>query len=153
MGRSQGEFSIKPHLRAEGGGKQITAVLASGERHERIAPETLLDHGEVRRSGCSQPRLRPRLVAGDKVYSSPTAPKRLRRLPIRRVIPTPSDQKRLRDFEPDAYRHRSAIDRLNNRLKQARRVATRYEKRADNYRTAVPHWLRPALGVAFRDTP
>ena len=31
------------------------------------------------------------------------------------------------------YRERNRIERLINRLKQARRIATRYEKRADNY--------------------
>ena len=31
------------------------------------------------------------------------------------------------------YRERNRVERLINRLKQFRRVATRYEKRADNY--------------------
>ena len=35
------------------------------------------------------------------------------------------------------YRERKRIERLINRLKQCRRVATRYEKRAANYLTMV----------------
>src|SRR5215210_3401202 len=51
LGRSQGGFSTKLHLRVEGGGKPIIAVLTGGERHEQIALEGLLDGGAIRRSG------------------------------------------------------------------------------------------------------
>ena len=51
LGRSQGGFSTKLHLRVEGGGKPIIAVLTGGERHEQIALEDLLDGGAIRRSG------------------------------------------------------------------------------------------------------
>ena len=66
LGRGQGGFSTKLHLRAEGGGKPITAVLSAGERHEQTALEALLDHGAIRRPGRGRPRLRPRRMAGDK---------------------------------------------------------------------------------------
>ena len=74
LGRSQGGFSTKLHLRAEGGGKPVVAVLTGGERHEQIALDALLDNGAIRRPGRGRPRLRPRRVAGDKGYSSPKAP-------------------------------------------------------------------------------
>ena len=137
LGRSQGGFSTKLHLRAEGGGKPITVVLTGGERNEQIALEDLLDQGAIRRNGRGRPRLRPRKVAGDKGYSSPTARRRLRQRGIRPVIPTRSDQPRQPDFDRDAYRQRNRVERLINRLKQARRVATRYEKRAVNYLAMV----------------
>ena len=133
MGRSQGGFSTKIHLRAEGGGKPITAVLTGGERHEQIALEALLDQGAIRRPGRGRPRLRPPRVAGDKGYSSPTARHRLRRRGIVPVIPSKRNQKRQRRFDRAAYRERNRIERLINRLKQFRRIATRYEKRAVNY--------------------
>ena len=72
-------------------------------------------------------------VAGDKGYSSPTARRRLRRRGIRPVIPTKRDERRQPTFDRAAYRERNKVERLINRLKQSRRVATRYEKRADNY--------------------
>ena len=137
LGRSQGGFSTKLHLRAEGGGKPITVVLTGGERNEQIALEDLLDQGAIRRNGRGRPRLRPRKVAGDKGYSSPTARRRLRQRGIRPVIPTRSDQPRQPDFDRNAYRQRNRVERLINRLKQARRVATRYEKRAVNYLAMV----------------
>jgi transposase len=133
LGRSQGGFSTKLHLRAEGNGGPITVVLTGGERHEQIALEAVLGQGAIRRPHGGRPRLRPRRVAGDKAFSSPTARRRLRRRHIRAVIPSKSNQPRQRHFDRQAYRLRNRIERMINRLKQARRIATRYEKRAANY--------------------
>jgi transposase len=61
----------------------------------------------------------------------------LARRVIRAVIPRRSDQRpddrRHRPFDRPAYRGRNRVERLVNRLKQFRRVATRYEKRARHY--------------------
>ena len=40
-------------------------------------------------------------------------------------------------FDKDVYRRRNVVERCVNRLKQWRGVATRYEKRAANYRAVV----------------
>lgn len=40
-------------------------------------------------------------------------------------------------FDPVAYRRRNVVERCVNRLKQWRGIATRYEKRASNYRAIV----------------
>jgi transposase len=116
LGRSQGGFSTKLHLRAEGNGRPITAVLTGGERHEQIALEALLDKGAVRRRGRGRPRLRPRRVAGDKAYSSPSARQKLRARRITPVIPTRSNQRRQSGFDRQAYRERNRVERLINRL-------------------------------------
>src|SRR3954449_10143525 len=153
LGRSQGGFSTKLHLRAEGNGRPITVVLTGGERNEQIALEAVLDQGAVRHPGRGRPRLRPRAAACDKGYSSPTARARLRRRHIRPAIPTRKDQPRQRNFDRAAYRFRNKVERLINRLKQARRIATRYEKRGDNY-LAMVHigmillWLKPFADTA-----
>jgi transposase len=49
------------------------------------------------------------------------------------VIPSQSNQRRQPNFDCAAYRSRNLVERLINRLKQFRRIATRYEKRATNY--------------------
>lgn len=49
------------------------------------------------------------------------------------VIPTRNNEQRSPSFDRAAYRERNSVERLINRLKQFRRIATRYEKRADNY--------------------
>jgi transposase len=102
-----------------------------------IALEALLDGGAIRRPGRGRPRLRPRRAAGDKGYSSPTARRRLRRRHIRAVIPSKSNQRRQPNFDRAAYRRRNLVERLINRLKQFRRIATRYDKRALNYLAMV----------------
>jgi transposase len=133
LGRSQGGFSTKLHVRAEGHGRPMAAVLTSGERHEQIALEPLMDAGAVRRPGRGRPRLRPRRLAGDRSYSNSAARRRIRRRGIQPVIPTRRDQRQLPGFDREAYRQRNAVERMIGRLKQFRRIATRYEKRAANY--------------------
>jgi|SRR5689334_11954570 len=98
-------------------------------------------------------RLRPRAAAGDKGYSSRTARARLRRRHIQPVIPTRKNQPRQRNFDRAADRLRNRVERLINRLKQAWRIATRYEKRADNYRAMIHIgmillWLKPFADTA-----
>ena len=112
-------------------------MLTGGERHEQTALEDLLEGGAIRRSGRGRPRLRPHRLAGDKGYSSPTARRRLRRRRISPVIPTRRNERSQPTFDRDAYRERNKVERLINRLKQFRRVATRYEKRATNYLAMV----------------
>lgn len=103
-------------------------VLTAGERNEPIAVPDLLDQGAVRRPQGGRPRLRPRRIAGDKGYSSPTVRQRLRQRGIGAVIPTKSDQRRRPRFDRGAYRERNVVERLLNRLKQYRAIATRYDK-------------------------
>jgi Transposase DDE domain len=123
LGRSQGGFSTKIHLRAEGNGKPITAVLTGGERHEQVALEAVLDQGAIRRQGRGRPRLRPRRVAGDKGYSSPTARRRLRRRGITPVIPTTKGQPRQPDFDRQAYRERNRIEVVFTQMTKAHLLA------------------------------
>ena len=72
-------------------------------------------------------------MAGDKRYSSPTIRRYLKGRRIVAVIPTKPGEAPDPDFDRAAYRARNVIERLINRLKQWRRIATRYEKRAANY--------------------
>lgn len=133
LGRSQGGFSTKIHLRAEGHGRPIAVTLTGGERHEQTALVEILDAGAVRRTGPGRPRLRPRRLAGDKAYAGRPVRTHLRRRGIQPVIPSKKGQPRNPFFDRQAYRLRNRVERLINRLKQFRRIATRYEKRAVNY--------------------
>ena len=133
LGRSQGSFSTKIHIRAEGLGKPIALVLTSGERHEAIAFQALMQAGKVKRIGRGRPKSRPRYFLGDKAYSSEDMRRELRRRGITPVIPRRRNEKRCDRFNRGLYRERNRVERLINRLNQFRRVATRYEKQADNY--------------------
>ena len=99
--------------------------------------EPLLEQGAVRRAGRGRPRVRPRRAAGDKAYSYRRVRHYLRRRGIGAIIPTRRDQRCNPHFDRAAYRERNRVERLINRLKQFRRVATRYEKRAANYLAMV----------------
>lgn len=137
LGRSRGGFSTKVHLRAEGGGKPLAFVVSGGERHESRYVEALLARGQVRRPGRGRPRVRPQQIVGDKGYSYPTVRRLLARRGSRAVIPRRRNQHpdddRYATFDHRTYRERNRIERLVNQLKQARRIATRYEKRAAHY--------------------
>ena len=98
-----------------------------------------------RPSGQGRPRKRPDHLVGDKAYSYPSCRRLLRRRGIPHTIPQRSDQRARRasrpgrplGFDRARYRGRNVVERCFNRLKQFRAVATRYDKRAVNYRAMV----------------
>ncbi len=118
-------------------------VLSAGQRHAQPYLPALLGRGAVKRPGRGRPRLRPQRVAGDKGYSSSKTRRYLRRRGIRAVIPTKKDERRNPRFDRAAYRERNIIERFLNRLKQHRRIATRYEKLAVSYAAmlTIAMWL------------
>jgi transposase len=71
-------------------------------------------------------------VVGDKGYSSRRIRRYLRRRGIGAVIPRQRRERRTQ-FDKTAYRQRHLVERLVNRLKGSRRIATRCEKRAVHY--------------------
>ena len=121
------------HVRAEGQGRPVCFVLTAGQRHETQAFEPLMEGGALPRVRRGRPKKRPVALAGDKGYSYTTVRRWCRRHGVRVVIPTRRDQKPTRNFDRRAYKKRNRVERLFNRLKQYRRVATRYEKCAANY--------------------
>jgi transposase len=70
LGRSQGGFSTKRHVRSDGNGKPMTFILTPGQRHERTVAEQLVKQGAVRQPRRGRPRCRPQRIAADKGYSS-----------------------------------------------------------------------------------
>lgn len=120
-------------------------MLTAGQRHESRQLEAVLDAIRVPRVGRGRPRKRPEYLLADKGYSYPTCRRLLRRRGIRHTIPERRDQRERREgrlgrkpgFEKALYAKRNVVERCVNRLKQWRGIATRYEKRAINYRAAV----------------
>lgn len=94
--------------------------------------EQLMEQGAVRR--CQgRPRIRPGRVVGDKGYTSAAFRSYLRRRGIRVTIARRSNQRRRGSFDKEIYRQRNKVERMIGRVKEFRRIATRYEKRAVNY--------------------
>lgn len=115
----------------------MTVVLTAGQCHEAPIFERLMEHGAVKRQGRGRPKLYPQQVVGDKGYSSGKIRRYLKQRGIEPTIAHRSNEKRTEPFDRLAYRERNRVERLINRLKQFRRVATRYEKRAANYLAMV----------------
>jgi len=96
------------------------------------------------RGPVGRPRTRPDAVAGDKAYSSRGNRAHLRRRGIKAVIPEKKDQAANRKKEgrrggrptchdSDLYRERNTVERLINKLKAWRGIATRYDKSSESY--------------------
>ena len=119
------------HVRVAGTGKPITFVLTPGQRHETTAFEQLMEQGAVKRPGRGRPRLQPKRIVGDKGSSSRKIRTYLRRRGIRITSPRKTNERRTGPFNRGIYRERNRVERLINRLKHWRRLATRYEKRGE----------------------
>lgn len=137
LGRSRGGFSTKIHVRADRRGKPLVLLVTAGERHDQTMFEPLLERGQVRREGRGRPRQRPGRIVGDTGYSSRHIRHWLRRHGIRHTIPHKRTECQRGPFDRGVYHERNRAERLINRLKQYRRVATRYEKCAANYLAMV----------------
>jgi transposase len=137
LGRSKGGFSTKLHLRAERRGKPVAWVLTGGQRQEATQVEALLERGAVRRPS-GRVRVRPARVAGDKGYTGRKIRRYLRRRGIGAVIPRlRNEPRRGVRFDRAAYRERERIERLINRRKQFRAVATRDDTLAVRFHATV----------------
>lgn len=109
-----------------------------------------------RPGGRGRPRTRPDRLIADKGYSYPRCRRLLRQRGIPHTIPERRDQRAQRAgkpgrplaFDKATYARRNIVERCNNRLKQWRGLATRFEKRAVNYRAmlvlaSIVLWLEP----------
>jgi transposase len=147
-------LTTKIHLAGDGQGRPLAVVVTEGQRHDRTPLHPVLDRIRVPRRHPDgrpkrgRPRQRPRCLLLDQGFSSAKCRKLLRQRGIPHRIPERKDQREQRQqrgsrggrpcrYAPEEYRERSWIERRINRLKQWRRIATRYEKRAENYQAFV----------------
>jgi transposase len=122
--------------------------VSEGQRNEMVGfsgPLWTMENSSERAPRTSEATPRAHLCA-DKGYAKRVVRDYLRRLGIRITIATRSNEHRGGAFDPAIYRTRNLVERLINRLKHFRRVATRYEKRAENYEAmlklaAIKIWL------------
>jgi putative transposase len=76
-------------------------------------------------------------MLGDKAYDSAELRDNLDGHGTKPVIPNRSNRKRLFSFSKRLYKLRWRIEAAFNRLKDFRRIATRYDKLARNYLASV----------------
>lgn len=139
-------MTTKLHLACDGRGRPLAVVLTPGQRHDCTQLEPVLAAIRVPRPGkVGRPRTRPGRVIADTGYRDDRCRALRRGRGIAPTIPERSDQRERRAPRPGRkpgvdraiYRRRHVVERCVNRLKQWRGIATRYEKRAANYRAMV----------------
>lgn len=139
LGRSRGGFGTKIHLATDGSGLPLNIVLSPGQAHESQFAQRLLDGIGVQRQNGSMKR-RGHVVRAD-IYSGHALRNELKNKGIKTVIPRKSNEKMASDgrsrLDRDAYRNRNVVERCFGRLKEYRRIATRYDKTARNYLAMV----------------
>jgi transposase len=87
------------------------------------------------------------VVNGDKGYDSDALRSQIRERGALANIPPKANRKEKTSFSPFLYRDRNAIERMFCRLKDFRRIATRYDRNATNFlaavclAAAVSYWL------------
>ncbi len=118
-------------------------TLSAGQAAD--SPQFIPVLGRVRvRGPIGRPRTRPDAVAADKAYSSRKNRSYLRRRNIKAVIPEKRDQAANRKkkgrrggrpvtYDADLYKERNTVERLINKLKAWRGIATRYDKTPESY--------------------
>jgi transposase len=133
-------------------------VLTAGQDHDSPQFIPVLEAIRIPRRRGGLPRSRPYAVAGDKAYGSRGNRAHLRNKRIKAVIPEKADQKAARAkkgakggwppaFDAQAYKRRNLVERCNNRLKQWRGIATRFDKLPERYQGGIELasaliWLR-----------
>jgi transposase len=100
-------------------------VLTGGERHDapgfdpvfaQVPEQNNLEYGVM-----------------DKAYDSDHIREQLRAKNMTPVIPPKSNRKASIAYDQDQYKLREKVERFFNRLKQFRRIATRYEKLSQTF--------------------
>src|SRR5262245_39274439 len=99
----------------------------------------------------------PDRLLGDKGYDSDEIRDDLVERGIEPVIQPRSNRKTQIEYDREAYKRRNLIERCVNRLKQFRRIATRYEKTARAYLSmlciaAARLWIK-TVNTAFCNGP
>jgi transposase len=85
-------------------------------------------------SGCL-PKVK--YILADKAYDATHWRDYLTAHKIKPVIPSSRSRKRAYYYDQDRYKGRNTIERMFGRLKDYRRIATRYDKLASNFMAAL----------------
>ena len=126
IGRSRGGRTSKIHALTDAAGRPLLLLLSGGNVADcRVAAELLDDLP------------RGLMVHADKGYDSDAIRRQIEAAGSVPNIPPKSNRKWKNCFSPYLYRGRNAIERMFARLKDFRRIATRYDRLARNYLATV----------------
>ena len=126
IGRSRGGRNTKIHAIADAKGRLLSILLSCGEAHD-CPPALRL----IRRTKAAGKLL------GDKAYDSAELRRWLKARGIKAVVPNRSNRKQPFSFDKRSYKQRHRIENAFCRLKDFRRIATRYDRLARNFLASI----------------
>jgi transposase len=126
VGRSRGGRNTKIHALSDAKGRLIALLLTGGEAHDCPVAERLIKRAKP-----------PKRMLGDKAYDSAELRGALAQRGAKPVIPNRSNRNQPFPFSKRLYKLRWRTEAAFNRLKDFRRIATRYDKLARNYLASV----------------
>lgn len=126
IGRSRGGRTTKIHAVVDGVGRPVAFEVTPGQLGDVRVAQALLS-----------PLPPARMCMADTAYDSNGLRSFLAERGTCPVIPNNPTRKRFQAFDKDAYRQRNLVERMFCRLKDWRRVATRYDKLAHVFASAV----------------
>jgi transposase len=150
VGRSRGGLTTKIHALVDAKGRPLRLLITPGQTHDTQGAAVLLN--DLRRKS---------VVIADKGYDADWIRAYIRAQGAKANIPNTASRKRRRyrwqkqlyRWQKQLYRERNLIERFFNKLKQFRRVATRYDKLGAAFfafiqLAAVRIWLRSIESTA-----
>jgi transposase len=126
VGRSRGERNTKVHAIGDAKGRLLSILLTGGEAHDCPAGKVLVEKTKPAEE-----------MLGDKAYDSAEFRGDLEARGTKPTIPNKSNRKKKFRFSKLRYRKRHLIENAFCRLKDFRRIATRYDKLAVNFAASV----------------
>ena len=121
LGRSRGGFGTKIHAAVSGLMLPVRILLTAGQEADVTHAEKLIEGLPIE------------VVIGDKGYDSDKLVATIEEKGAKAVIPPRSNRKKQREYDKEQYKDRNLGERFWQKIKQFRRVATRYEKTARNF--------------------
>ena len=76
---------------------------------------------------------RPKRLLADKAYDADSLRKWLKQRKVKAVVPSTASRRTPYPLDSRAYKRRNLIERMFCKLKNWRRIATRYDRHAQNY--------------------
>jgi len=121
LGRSRGGFGTKIHAAVNGLGLPVQLILTPGQTADVTQAKRLLEGQSFE------------VVIADKGYDSQEVVAEIEARGGEPVVPNRANAKVPRKTDWSRYKDRNLVERFWSQLKHYRRVATRYEKKAQNF--------------------
>ena len=126
IGRSRGGRTTKIHALTDTFCRPIALLLTGGHVADCTAADELLEQ-----------MTEATILHGDKGYDSNAVRAKIEARGAAPNIPPRTNRRWKNCFSPCLYRDRNAIERMFGRIKDFRRIATRYDRLAQNFLAAV----------------